>query len=46
MRVLRAGVAFVYDPDVGNLNPAILLAQSGEPDAVTDLGFGSQSPSS
>ena len=40
MRVFRAGVAFIYDSDIGNLNPAILLTQPGEPDAVADLGFG------
>ena len=40
VRILRAGVAFVDDPDIGNLNPAILLTQPGEPDAVANLGFG------
>ncbi len=39
MPMLRAGVAFVYDPDIGDLDPAILLTQPSEPDAVTDLGF-------
>ena len=39
MRVLRAGIAFVDDADVGNLNPSILLTQPGEPDAVTEFGL-------
>lgn len=39
MTVLRAGVAFVDDADIGNLNPAILLTQPSEPDAVADLGL-------
>ena len=38
MRVLWAGIAFVNDADIGNLNPSILLTQPGEPGAVADFG--------
>jgi hypothetical protein len=38
--VFRAGIAFSNDTNIGNLNPAVLLAKPGEPDAVADFGFG------